>query len=272
MMNTEPSSVEIPSITAPSTPPAPTKGIVGALQHFVAHAIVLAIAGMLGAAAVILVSPARSVVWEKVSLGPADEVILSGTPDPLTVTSQSARLAWSADATARAYSAGVMHLDRVMRALLQSERFEASRIKLKEEADSQNAEFEQRFKEFQEKYGASDPKSPNFPEGKQEYEQLRREYEQWMKGIQSIQAKLAVEQIEAAYREILLAVEVVSEHRKIDSVLRFIPASKDFDSGSVADAMLQIHARTFLRVPEGIDITEEVMKEMALIDPPDSPR
>ena len=62
------------------------------------------------------------------------------------------------------------------------------------------------------------------------------------------------------------AVDVVGERTKVDLVLRFVPTAQPFDVSSPADAMLQVQVRTFLRYPEAVDITAEVMKELSLKD------
>lgn len=228
--------------------------------------IACGVAGVCGAAVALAVRPAESHAPDRVVLGPADEVILAGTK-PLTLANRDDRVSWGEQPTARAYAMGAVHIDRVLRALIQSDRFEGERAKLKEEADGQNAEFERRAKELEERYGKIEPGAPEFEQAQAEYSRLRAEFETWVAGIQRIQARLAAEQVEKAYREMLTAVEVVAERESVDTVMRYVPSSRPFEAGSLADAMLQVHARTFLRLPEGLDLTEAVMKEMALSDP-----
>ena len=64
----------------------------------------------------------------------------------------------------------------------------------------------------------------------------------------------------------MTAVDVVADRQKIDVVYRFIPAATQFESAQLGDAMVQVQARTFLRAPESLDITADVMKELGLKD------
>ena len=58
--------------------------------------------------------------------------------------------------------------------------------------------------------------------------------------------------------------DVVCDRRKIDLVYRFIPSVTPFESQDLGNAMIQVQARTFLRAPESIDLTADVMKELNL--------
>jgi hypothetical protein len=75
---------------------------------------------------------------------------------------------------------------------------------------------------------------------------------------------MVADQVEKAYRELTTAVDVVCDRRKIDLVYRFIPSVTPFESQDLGNAMIQVQARTFLRAPESIDLTADVMKELNL--------
>ena len=75
---------------------------------------------------------------------------------------------------------------------------------------------------------------------------------------------MVADQVEKAYRELTTAVDVVCDRRKIDLVYRFIPSITPFESQDLGNAMIQVQARTFLRAPESIDLTADVMKELNL--------
>jgi Skp family chaperone for outer membrane proteins len=74
------------------------------------------------------------------------------------------------------------------------------------------------------------------------------------------------EQMQNAYNEILEAVNVVSERMNIDMVLRFIPPDGEFEQTTPDATIMQIRLRTALRLPEGIDITDDVLAELGLDD------
>jgi hypothetical protein len=76
--------------------------------------------------------------------------------------------------------------------------------------------------------------------------------------------RLAAGQIERAYRDLIAAVEVVAERRRIDLVFRFIPTDNEFQAISPPQAYTGIHARIALKYPPGLDVTDEVMEELAL--------
>jgi hypothetical protein len=59
-------------------------------------------------------------------------------------------------------------------------------------------------------------------------------------------------------------VDVVADRRKIDLVYRFIPSQTPFESQDLGNAMVQVQGRTFLRAPEQIDLTADVLKELNL--------
>ena len=161
---------------------------------------------------------------------------------------------------------GAVNSDKVMKLLLRSERFEEERKRLEEAAKGKDEEFRKRFQELEAKYKDLDPKSPDFEAGRAEVESFFKEVEAFRKETGDSLGKLQAEQIEKAYREMTAAVDVVGERTKVDLVLRFVPTAQPFDVSSPADAMLQVQVRTFLRYPEAVDITAEVMKELSLKD------
>jgi len=52
----------------------------------------------------------------------------------------------------------------------------------------------------------------------------------------------------------------------IDIVLRFIPTEKEFQGQDAESALNEIRLRSALRYPAGLDITEEVLEELAIQD------
>ena len=108
--------------------------------------------------------------------------------------------------------------------------------------------------------------NPDLAKGKEEMQSLYTRYQKWNEGVSGSQSKLMAGQVESAYKELVTAVDVVADRQKIDVVYRFIPASVPFETSQLGDTMLQVQARTFLRAPESLDITADVMKELGLKD------
>ena len=194
--------------------------------------------------------------------------LLAGTrpADDVKLRMVDGHVAFGEQPTARIWSVGAVNSDKVMKLLLRSERFEEERKRLEEAAKGKDEEFRKRFQELEAKYKDLDPKSPDFEAGRAEVESFFKEVEAFRKETGDSLGKLQAEQIEKAYREMTAAVDVVGERAKVDLVLRFVPTAQTFDVSSPADAMLQVQVRTFLRYPESVDITAEVMKELSLKD------
>lgn len=201
-------------------------------------------------------------------LGPADSLILAAPDGMLSITNKEGRIAWAAAPSARAYSVGCLHIDRVMKGLLASERFTSERKKFENEARSQGEEFESRSKALQSKYSEIKPDDPSFEDAKREFTALQAEYEKWFATLQKIQSKHMAEQVQQAYREMTAALDVVADRQRIDFVYRFVPPDQPFDAVELSDAMMQVQGRPFLRVPASTEITEDVLKELGLTSDP----
>ena len=50
----------------------------------------------------------------------------------------------------------------------------------------------------------------------------------------------------------------------IDMVIQFIPHDDEFETGNPDSTITQIRLRTALRIPEGVDITDDVLSELGL--------
>lgn len=200
-------------------------------------------------------------------LGPADALVLSGKDAPLVVRNSDGRIGWSDDSTARAWSVGCVQLDPVIKAILATDRYLEERKTFEQEAQSQGETFEQRDKALRAKYPDIKADDPNFNQARDEFVALQQEFEKWRLALQQIQAKHMAEQIEKAYREMLSALEVVADRRRIDLVFRFIPADRPFEAGDVGAVMVAVQARPFLRHPQGMDLTDDIFKELGLQRP-----
>ncbi|MSR44039.1 MAG: OmpH family outer membrane protein [Phycisphaerales bacterium] len=240
------------------------------MRHSLIVIVGALVAGCVGGIIAIALSgtPAVASKLLPADLGPADALLLMSADGQLSLTNKGGRLAWSDAPSARAFSVGCVFIDRVMKGLLASDRFASERQRFDDEARAQGESFEQRSKSLQSKYPDLKPDDPQFEQAKQEFAQLQMEYEKWFAALQKIQSKHMGEQVQTAYVELLAALEVVAEKKKIDFVYRYVPPDRPFDSMSLADAMLQVQSRPFLRSPASVDITEEVIVELGLPSDP----
>jgi hypothetical protein len=109
-----------------------------------------------------------------------------------------------------------------------------------------------------------DPEDPNTHEIRQRWEQLYDKFQKLKKIGAEARGTLYAEQMQESYNEIIEAVNVVAERLNIDMVLRFIPPDGEFEQGNPDSTIMQIRLRTALRLPEGVDITDEVLAELGL--------
>ncbi len=56
----------------------------------------------------------------------------------------------------------------------------------------------------------------------------------------------------------------MSERRQIDLVFRYIPTDADFLTPNPAQAYIAVRARIAVKYPEALNITDEVLEELAL--------
>jgi len=199
-------------------------------------------------------------------LGPAQNILLESKDGVLTLRNEANHLAFGDQPTSRVWSCAAVHLDKVLKKLLANTRFMDERSQFEEAAKKQNSDFERQMEAIKAKYSDMSKDSPDLSKGKEEMQALYGQYQKWNEGVSASQSKLMAGQVESAYRELVTAVDVVADRQKIDVVYRFIPAATPFESAQLGDAMVQVQARTFLRAPESLDITAEVMKELGLKD------
>jgi len=166
--------------------------------------------------------------------------------------------------TSRSWSVGAVHVDKILKKLLDNKSYTEERARFDEEGKKQGEEFQKEMESLKSQYGNKGKDDPDFPKGQAAVQALFERYQKWNAGMQAAQGKLMAEQVEKAYRELVTVVDVVSDRRKVDVVYRFIPSATPFDSQDLGNAMIQVQARTFLRAPETIDLTADVLKELNL--------
>jgi len=205
-----------------------------------------------------------SAPWRS-DLGPADALLLTapGAKDPLRVHAADGHLAWGDRSTNRAWSIGSVDIDAVMKKLFAQPSYSDKRQESQDAAKSEEADFNRRLEELKAKYPLAEGAQPP-EEAQREFAMLQQEYNRWLETVRQRDEKMAAEQFEQAYRELVAAVETVCEEESIDLVFRFYPTAKPFEAVRVGEALAQIQARTFLKYPPSVDITPDVMKALNL--------
>ena len=170
----------------------------------------------------------------------------------MKLVNSGGRPGWGDEATAKAWSVGAVHVDKVLKKLLDNKSFTEERARFDEEGKKQGEEFQKEMESLKSQYGSKSKDDPDFPKGQAAVQALFERYQKWNAGIQAAQGKLMAEQVEKAYRELTAAVDTVCERRHVDIVYRFIPTALPFESQDLGNAMIQVQARTFLHSPEEI--------------------
>ncbi|MDZ4828963.1 MAG: OmpH family outer membrane protein [Phycisphaerae bacterium] len=216
-------------------------------------------------------SPISAEAGAATDLGPADALILNDAKPakgqegkPVRVKAEGGRVSWSDQPTARAWSMAAVNVDRTMKAILSGSTYADKRKELETETKKQDEEFGKRLEELKKKYSNLEPNSPDVGQAQQEFNALRDEYNRWREGSLRINEKLVAEQIEKGYRELINAVEILSDKEGIDLVVRFLPTAEPFAADNLAGAREQVIGRSLLRYPEAIDITAEILKELGV--------
>lgn len=220
-----------------------------------------------GAVASLIVAafPARTVIADAVpatDLGPADRLLLVSAEgkEPLTIVSRGGAPGWGKDA--RAWNIGALHVSKLLNKVIAGERYTSERDAVTDEERKAREEFDRRFADLREKYGQITQDSPERAEAEQALQAFRQEFELWSRGMREAQAKLFADQYNRAYAELREATQVVADRQGVDLVVRFIPPADALEPGEPASVFLQLQARTFVTMPESIDLTPDVAKEL----------
>ena len=197
-------------------------------------------------------------------LGPASSLILTGEDEPLVLRNSTGHLAWADNAHAQAYSVAFFAQAKAMGPLLKAEQYVEERQELEDELRTRGQEFEQRIGAYRQQNAGVAPDDPRAMEVGQTYQAMLAEYEQWRAQANARMGQLTAGHVEKAYRDMVAAVEVVSERQGIDIVFRFIPTADDFGAANPPQAYLATRQRLALVYPEALDITDAVLEELSL--------
>ncbi len=201
---------------------------------------------------------------ENGKLGPIDSITLAGSDGDITVKNSDERISWGEEKTSKVWSVGFMETGKALEQLMKADHFVEVRDELDEELEEGLKAARETLDEIRERGRSLEPDDPEGPALRQEWESAYRNFEQIQQASIKKRGELAAEQMEESYNEVLEAVNVVSDRLNIDMVLRFIPPDSEFEGNSPDAAIMQIRLRTALRLPEGIDITDEVLSELGL--------
>ncbi|MEM7228787.1 MAG: OmpH family outer membrane protein [Planctomycetota bacterium] len=197
-------------------------------------------------------------------LGPAAKLTLTTDDTSVDIVATEGRLAWGDDEANRVYSVGFVHVGRMLDAIMQSDSYADIRAEMEERFTEERDALISEIEDFQERVQGIDPDDPAFEGLAQEWEELNGRRRMVEEEASRTYSGLLTDQMTSAYRDIVNAVEVVSDRRDIDIVLRFIPTSNDFQGMSPDQIGQGILSRVALRYPDGLDITDDVIEEMAL--------
>ena len=197
-------------------------------------------------------------------LGPVESLTIHGADKELTITNSEGRISWGDEKTSRAWSVGFMEVGKALSQLMKADHFIDAREELNEVLEKSMLSAKESLDALREEGQQLQPDDPSIPEMRQRWDRTYAELQRLQKLATETRARLLAEQMESSYNEIVEAVNVVAERLKIDMVLRFIPPDGEFNQGNPDSMIMQIRLRTALRLPEGIDVTDEVLAELGL--------
>lgn len=198
-------------------------------------------------------------------LGPAEAVKLVDGDKELTLRAvKDQRLSWGEGDFRQGYTIGFIDITRVLNPLMEATTLKEERDALRTELENTEADYKSKLDGFGEELKQMDPKSPEGEAKIAEARALYAEYMEWGQQAVGRRNELDVKHFEKCYRELAAAVDVVSDKLGVDIVLRFIPPERDFKSLDAEQALTEIRLRTAVRYPEQLDITDEVLRELAI--------
>ncbi|MCA9296291.1 MAG: OmpH family outer membrane protein [Phycisphaerales bacterium] len=194
----------------------------------------------------------------------ATTVTIGEGDDAVALSARDGRLAWGDAPTSQAHSTAFANTYRILDALMKTDQYADARVELQDTYGARMKDVQSEYEAFRNQYQDIGPDHPEYESAAARFQKLVETRDALSAEANRAFAALLSEQMESAYREVVTAVEVVADRRKIDIVLQFVPTSEPFTADIPDAARAAIRGRTALRYPEGLDITEAVMAEMAL--------
>jgi Skp family chaperone for outer membrane proteins len=210
---------------------------------------------------------AEAAAWLQ-ELGPAESVKLIGEGGKdVSIRAKSGRVAWGDGDFKQTYTVAFVDIGKVLNPLLEATAFVEEREALRKELEITEREYREKVEALQAELRGMDQNSPEFREKLQAGQTLWQEYEKWGREVaMKRRDEMDVRHLQAAYKELTNAVNVVADKLGADIVLRFIPAENEFKSMNADQALTEIRLRTAVKYPEKLDITTEVMEELSIQD------
>jgi Skp family chaperone for outer membrane proteins len=200
------------------------------------------------------------------TLGPVDAVVLAGSDGDVTVKNSEGRMSWGDKKTSTVWSIGFMETGKALSQLLQADHYVEAREELNAELAASIIETRNALETINAQAKSLEQDDPNAGALRQQWQRLYDEFQKLQKIAADARASLLADQMQESYAEIIEAVNVVSERLQVDMVLRFIPPDGEFEQGNPDSTIMQIRLRSALRLPDGLDITDEVLAELGLDD------
>ena len=202
---------------------------------------------------------------EQTHLGPAGSLTLAGAEDELLVLRNAdGRLAWSDTDYARSFSVAFVHVGQAMGPLLEADEYVEEYRELDAELRERDEEVAAAIDAFRKEHQDITPDDPEAANVQQAFQAMIQQREKMRVVAGRRLGQLAADHIERAYRDLVAAVEVVAARRSIDIVYRFIPTANEFNAANPPQSYTGVRARVVLKYPPELDITDEVMEELAL--------
>ncbi len=206
--------------------------------------------------------------YEGTPLGPASSLILVQEDDEgeeITIRNVDERLSWGTNASDRAYSIAFVHIGEILNQLMMSGEFQEERTELSSDIESQEEAFREQLDSIQEEWDELAPEAPEREDVSRRGQQIVQEFQAFQEQANRMRQEMTSSHLERAYRELVAAVNVVSDTMSIDIVYRFIPTDEEFQKAAEGgSAMQEIRMRSLLRYPEALDITSDVLEELDL--------
>jgi Skp family chaperone for outer membrane proteins len=197
-------------------------------------------------------------------LGPASSLTLVNDANELVLSSLDDRLSWGKNDYQKAYSVAFINVGRVLNPLLSSTQFQDERDQFQDEIKDGETEYQAQLESLAAEMDGVDPQSSEGQEIIAEGRAKHQELQDWLRLMMVKRNQLESGHLATAYQELISAVQIVADRKKIDIVLRTIPPEDEILSENVEATMLQIRLRSALVYPEDLEITEDVMNELGV--------
>ena len=202
-------------------------------------------------------------------LGPAESLALvdpGNDNKELLLRNRGQHLSWGEEAYHAAQSVAFLHVGKPLYGLITSEPYAQPIQDVRDELAAEAQQRDNDLRALYEQVQALDPNDPTTPERQQDFMNQREEFQRWLQESQLRVSRMQADAMMRAYDEIVAAVEVVSQKKNIDVVLRFLPNELDEETEvtNPEQAQTVIRGRTAVIYPEALDITNAVMEELSL--------